>query len=78
MKSVYQHCDEQHLHRHLAEFQFRYNHRTANGFNDRHRGQEALAGIVGSASRIRGLTSTPKKAKEQEKPKIQRWRTKHR
>lgn len=47
MKGVYQHSGEQHLHRYLAEFEFRYNHRIANGFNDRQRGQEALAGIVG-------------------------------
>ena len=25
MKGVYQHCGEQHLHRYLAEFDFRYN-----------------------------------------------------
>ncbi len=47
MKGVYQHCGEQHLHRYLAEFEFRYNHRVANGFDDRQRGREALAGIVG-------------------------------
>ena len=28
MKGVYQHCGEQHLHRYLAEFEFRYNHRS--------------------------------------------------
>lgn len=27
MKGVYQHCGEQHLHRYLAEFDFRYNER---------------------------------------------------
>ena len=27
MKGVYQHCKEKHLHRYLAEFDFRYNHR---------------------------------------------------
>ena len=27
MKGVYQHCGEKHLHRYLAEFDFRYNHR---------------------------------------------------
>ena len=27
MRGVYQHCDEKHLHRYLAEFDFRYNHR---------------------------------------------------
>ena len=47
MKGVYQHCGEQHLHRYLAEFEFRYNNRVANGFDDRQRGREALAGITG-------------------------------
>jgi transposase-like protein len=47
MKGVYQHCGEQHLHRYLAEFEFRYNNRTANGVDDRARADRALAGIVG-------------------------------
>ena len=47
MKGVYQHCGEQHLHRYLAEFEFRYNTRTANGFDDKARSNEALKGIVG-------------------------------
>lgn len=47
MKGVYQHCGEQHLHRYLAEFEFRYNTRTANGFDDRARAANALSGIVG-------------------------------
>lgn len=47
MKGVYQHCGEQHLHRYLAEFEFRYNTRTVNGFNDRERALEALKGISG-------------------------------
>lgn len=34
MKGVYQHCGEKHLHRYLAEFDYRYNHRIALGFND--------------------------------------------
>lgn len=34
MRGVYQHCSEQHLHRYLAEFDFRYNHREALGWND--------------------------------------------
>jgi transposase-like protein len=29
MRGIYQHCDEQHLHRYLAEFDFRYNYRVA-------------------------------------------------
>lgn len=47
MKSVYQHCGEQHLHRHLAEFEFRYNHRVAIGVDDRGRAARPLGGIVG-------------------------------
>lgn len=47
MKGVYQHCGEQHLHRYLAEFEFRYNTRAANGFDDRARATEGLKGIVG-------------------------------
>jgi transposase-like protein len=47
MKGVYQHCGEQHLHRYLAEFEFRYNNRVANGCDDRQRARNALAGIVG-------------------------------
>ena len=47
MKGVYQHCAEKHLHRYLAEFEFRYSNREANGFNDGARSVEALKGIVG-------------------------------
>ncbi len=47
MRGVYQHCSEQHLHRYLAEFEFRYNTRIANGFDDKARAAEGLKGIVG-------------------------------
>jgi ISXO2-like transposase domain len=47
MRGVYQHCGEQHLHRYLAEFDFRYSNRQANGFDDRERSRLALRGIVG-------------------------------
>ena len=47
MKGVYQHCAEKHLHRYLAEFEFRYSNREANGFNDAARSVEALKGIIG-------------------------------
>ncbi|MDR4305452.1 IS1595 family transposase [Chelatococcus sambhunathii] len=47
MKGVYQHCAEKHLHRYLAEFEFRYNARVALGVNDQMRTQRAAAGIVG-------------------------------
>jgi hypothetical protein len=47
MKGVYQHCSEKHLHRYLAEFDFRYNRRSALGIEDQERASEALKGIVG-------------------------------
>ena len=47
MKGIYQHCGEQHLHRYLAEFEFRYNNRAALGCNDTDRSVAALSGIVG-------------------------------
>jgi len=47
MRGVYQHCAEHHLHRYLAEFEFRYNTRSANGYDDKARAVEAVAGIVG-------------------------------
>ncbi len=47
MKGVYQHCGKQHLHRYLAEFEFRYTNRVATGVNDGERSKRALGGIVG-------------------------------
>lgn len=42
MKGVYQHCAKKHLHRYLAEFDFRYNHRVALGVINRVEAQYAL------------------------------------
>src|SRR5438477_5183788 len=47
MRGVYQHCGESHLHRYLAEFDFRYNHREALGWTDEARTIEAVRGGVG-------------------------------
>ena len=47
MKGAYQHCAEKHLHRYLAEFEFRYNTRTALGVNDAERTMKVMAGIEG-------------------------------
>lgn len=47
MKGVYQHCAHNHLHRYLAEFDFRYNNRVANGVNDAQRADLLLKGFVG-------------------------------
>ena len=47
MKGVYQHCSEKHLHRYLAEFDFRYNNRVALGTDDVVRTIRALVGAKG-------------------------------
>ena len=47
MKGVYQHCKEKHMHRYLAEFDFRYNTRTKLGFNDLMRAEALVTGIKG-------------------------------
>ena len=47
MKGVYQHCGEKHLHRYVAEFDFRYNNRVALGVNDIERAEKLAKGIVG-------------------------------
>jgi transposase-like protein len=47
MKGIYQHCAEKHLHRYLAEYEFRYSYREATGHNDADRSVKALAGVVG-------------------------------
>jgi transposase-like protein len=47
MKGVYQHCSEKHLHRYLAEYDFRYSNRAALGIDDAMRAEIAAKGIVG-------------------------------
>jgi transposase-like protein len=47
MHGTYQHCGEAHLHRYLAEFDFRYNNRSALGVEDVSRATRTLAGVKG-------------------------------
>lgn len=47
MVGTYQHCSEAHLKRYLAEFDFRYNTRTALEINDKQRADIALSQIGG-------------------------------
>lgn len=54
MRGVYQHCGEQHLHRYLAEFDFRYTNRAALGCNDTDRSNAAIKGIVGKRLKYDG------------------------
>ena len=47
MRGVYQHCGKGHLHRYLAEFDFRYSNRAALEYTDTMRADVALMGVVG-------------------------------
>ena len=48
MRGVYQHCGEKHLHRYLAEFDFRYNNRIKLGVND---GERAVLAVKSAAGK---------------------------
>ena len=47
MRGVYQHCSKKHLHRYMAEFDYRYSYRSAVGVEDTQRAQIALTGFAG-------------------------------
>lgn len=47
MKGTYQHCGKQHLHRYLAEFDFRYSNRANLGVDDDLRTEQIVQGVVG-------------------------------
>ena len=47
MRGIYQHCGKNHLHRYMAEFDFRYSHRVALGIGDTERADRVLLGVVG-------------------------------
>ena len=55
MIGTYQHCGEAHLHRYLAEFDFRYNRRSALGIEDQQRTEDLLRGAVGKRLTYRRL-----------------------
>ena len=47
MRGVYQHCGKQHLHRYVAEYEFRYNHRAALDVDDDMRAAAIAKGAEG-------------------------------
>ena len=47
MKGTYRHCAKKHLHRYLAEFDFRYSNRSALGCEDQERTVRALVDVIG-------------------------------
>ena len=59
MKGVYQHCSEKHLHRYLAEFDFRYSNRSRLGVED----AERAAIIVRGANNKRLMYRRPNEAR---------------
>jgi transposase-like protein len=60
MLCTYQHCGEQHLHRYLAEFDFRYSNRQKLGFSDADRMEKSIAGIVGKRLTYRRVSGAEK------------------
>jgi transposase-like protein len=56
---TYHHVSQQHLKRYLAEFDFRYNERSAFGVTDKERAAKLLKGIVGKRLTYRRPDKTP-------------------
>ena len=66
VKGIYQHVSEKHLHRYLAEYDFRYSNRAKLGFDDAARRDKALCQIEGKRltyRRIGGARSEPNDAR---------------
>lgn len=59
MRGTYQHCKEKHLHRYLAEFDFRHNNRVALGVEDKARALKAIKGAKGKRLTYRTTGSQP-------------------
>jgi transposase-like protein len=59
MKGVYQHCSEKHLHRYLAEFDFRYSNRVKRGVHDVERAAKIVEGAKGKRLVYRRPNESP-------------------
>jgi transposase-like protein len=59
MKGVYQHASKKHLHRYMAEFDFRYSNRAGLGVDDHARTMLALQGVVGKRLTYRRADERP-------------------
>jgi hypothetical protein len=71
---TYHHVSEQHLHRYLAEFDFRYNNRVAKGVNDETRAARMVEGVAKSVPPVeRQLT---KEEGASHGPKLPWWKSK--
>jgi transposase-like protein len=56
MVGIYQHCGESHLHRYVAEFDFRYNNRVRLGVDDKERADLIVKGAKGKRLTYRTTT----------------------
>jgi hypothetical protein len=63
MIGTYQHCGEAHLHRYLAEFDFRYNRRSKVGVEDTER-HDMLLGMIGGKRLTYGRLVKPVSPKQ--------------
>ena len=73
MKGVYQHCGEKHLHRYLAEFDFRYSNRTRLGIEDAERVAKIVEGAKGKRLQYRRPNESPLRENPRKAKTIQRW-----
>ena len=62
MKGIYQHCTDKHLHRYLAEFDFRYSYRVKLGIDDATRTLLAIKGAEGKRLTYRRTRSQASQA----------------
>jgi transposase-like protein len=62
MTGIYQHCSGKHLHRYLAEFDFRYTNRVATGVDDQDRAERTLLGVKGKRLTYRSTGVRPQAA----------------
>jgi hypothetical protein len=56
---VYHHVSPQHLKRYLAEYDFRYNKRSALNVTDAERTTKGVAGVIGKRVTYQGASSRP-------------------
>lgn len=73
MRGVYQHCDKKHLHRYMAEFDFRYSNRIALGVDDTMRAQNLLKGAKGKRLTYRTTRSKGRVADWHERAGWSEW-----
>lgn len=73
MRGVYQHCDKKHLHRYMAEFDFRYSNRIALGIDDTARAQNLLKGAKGKRLTYQTTRSKGRFADWQERAAWRDW-----